>query len=71
MISWNIRGLTARPKRSSLRKMITQHDPSFVFIQETKMNEINKKTVRSYWKAEEVEWIFSPSEGNSGGIMTL
>lgn len=71
MISWNIRGLTARPKRSSLRKMIIQHDPTFVFIQETKMEDITKKSVRTYWKADDVEWFFSPAEGNSGGIISL
>lgn len=44
LISWNIRGLTSRPKRSSLRKIIVTHDPIFVFIQETKMLDIKKKT---------------------------
>nr|CCA66178.1 hypothetical protein [Beta vulgaris subsp. vulgaris] len=71
LISWNIRGLTARPKRSSLRKMIFQHDPTFVFIQETKMDDITKKSVKTYWKADDVEWIFSPAAGNSGGIISL
>lgn len=71
LIWWNIRGLIARAKRSSLRKIITQHDPIFVFIQETKMNEMNKKTVRTYWKADEIEWIFSPADGNSEEIIFL
>lgn len=71
VISWNIRGLTARPKRSSLRKLIGAHDPLFVFIQETKMTEINGKTIRSCWQSNEVDWVYSPSCGNSGGLLSL
>ena len=71
IVSWNIRGLTARPKRSSLRKLKTSHDPIFVFIQETKMSEINDKTIRTFWKLDEAEWIFAPSIGNSGGLLSL
>lgn len=71
IVSWNIRGLTARPKRVSLRKLITSHNPIFVFIQETKMSQINEKTIRTCWKSNEAEWIFSPSIGNSGGLLSL
>lgn len=71
IISWNMRGLTARVKRSSLRKLITSHDPCFAFVQETKMEEINTKTIRTFWKSNDIDWIFSPSRGNSGGILAV
>lgn len=27
--------------------------------------------MKTYWKADEIEWIFCPSEGNSGGIASM
>nr|CCA66140.1 hypothetical protein [Beta vulgaris subsp. vulgaris] len=71
VISWNVRGLGSRAKRSSLRKHITKHEPTFVFIQETKMEEMPEKIMRSIWKSDNVEWIISPSQGNSGGILSI
>lgn len=70
-ISWNIRGLNSRIKRSSLRKLIIQNDPHFVFIQETKMEVCNSKIIKSMWNAPNIEWLFSPSVGNSGGLITM
>lgn len=71
VFSWNIRGLGGRPKRSALRKHIASINPSFVFVQETKMENISLKIIRSIWNMDEIEWIFSPSIGNSGGILSL
>lgn len=71
IISWNVRGLCARPKRSSLRKLIAKNNPSFVFIQETKMVDINKKMMRTFWKENDLQWVCSPSIGNSGGITSI
>lgn len=71
ILSWNIRGLTPRVKRSSLRKIISSHDPTFVFIQETKMEEINLRIIKTCWKSDDIEWIYSPSAGTSGGILSI
>ena len=71
LISWNVRGLNARIKKSSLRKLISSHDPKFIFIQETKIETFNSKNINSIWKDSNVEWLFSPSNGNSGGLLTL
>lgn len=64
-------GINARAERSSLRKLISIHDPTFVFIQETKMEDINQKMVRTCWKSDDIEWLFSPSIGNPGGILFI
>nr|CCA66235.1 hypothetical protein [Beta vulgaris subsp. vulgaris] len=71
ILSWNIRGLGARIKRSALRKMISIHNPLFITIQETKLGEIDPKLIRSIWNSNEVAWTFSPADGNAGGILTL
>ncbi|XP_057249111.1 uncharacterized protein LOC130590640 [Beta vulgaris subsp. vulgaris] len=35
------------------------------------MEEINNKTVRTFWKSEDIDVVFSPSRGNSGGILAI
>ena len=70
-VSWNVRGLNARIKKSSLRKLIKSHAPHFVFIQETKMESFNPKIIKSLWNDANVEWLFSPSIGNSGGLLSM
>nr|CCA66180.1 hypothetical protein [Beta vulgaris subsp. vulgaris] len=71
ILSWNIRGLNARMKRASLRKLIAINNPGCVFVQETKMENINARLMRTCWKSNEIEWIFSPSRGSSGGILAI
>lgn len=70
-ISWNIRGLNGRIKKTSLRKLITTHNPDFVFVQETKMDLLSPKIVKSLWNDPDIEWLFSPSMGNSGGLLLM
>lgn len=70
-ISWNIRGLNAKIKPSSLHKLILSHDPHFIFIQETKMEDFQPKIIKSLWNMGKLEWLFSPSVGTSGSILTI
>ena len=69
ILSWNLHGMGARIKRSSLRKMINSKNPNFIFLQETKMEQIDKKITRTCWRSGEYEWRFSPSVGKSGGLL--
>lgn len=52
-----------------LRKFIHKHQPCFFFIQESKS--INTKLINSVWNDAQVQWSFSPSMGNSGGLISL
>ena len=71
LLSWNIRGLGAKVKRSSIRKLIGKQDPHMVFIQETKLEKICPKILRSIWNDSDIESHFSPSQGSSGGLLSL
>lgn len=72
IISWNVRGLNAKiNKKSSLRKMITSHDPDFIFIQKTKILDFNPRLIKSLWKIDNLAHLFSPSLGSSGGLLSL
>ena len=54
LISWNIRGLGARPKRRALKNLINTHNPTFVFIQEIKLEELNQKTLQACWNINDL-----------------
>ena len=71
IISWNIRGLNAKIKKSALKKIIARHDPHFIFIQETKVESFNPKIIKTIWNVENVGWLYTPSVGNSGGILSM
>lgn len=71
VFSWNTRGLSARIKRSSVRKLITQHQPHLVFLQETKIECITNNTLKTIWNVDDIQWLFSPSVGNSGGLLSI
>ena len=71
IISWNIRGLNSRIKKSTLRKLLSSHEPHFVFIQETKMDAFNPRLNKFLWKVGDLELLISPSMGNSGILLSL
>ncbi|XP_048493141.1 uncharacterized protein LOC104908756 [Beta vulgaris subsp. vulgaris] len=71
VISWNCRGIGAREKRSQFRKLTNTHKPIFLFIQESKSEIVNPKTIKTIWPEDDIEWLCSPSNGNSGGLISL
>lgn len=71
VLSWNIRGLNARIKRSYLKKIILLHKPNLILIQESKMESINRNFLKSVWNEHQIELLLSPSMGNSGGLITM
>lgn len=42
-----------------------------IFIQESKMEMIDSKIIRTIWKDGDLDFRFSPSLGNSGGLFTI
>lgn len=71
ILSWNIRGLGARVKKSLLRKLIRTHEPFLVFIQESNTENCTQKLINSFWNDPKISWAASPSTGLSGGIISL
>ncbi|KAK2656833.1 hypothetical protein Ddye_009885 [Dipteronia dyeriana] len=46
-LSWNIRGLGRVEKRRVVRNLVITHRPTFLFIQESKLDSINNKVFSS------------------------
>jgi hypothetical protein len=70
-MSFNIRGLGGRVKRSKIRQLVKEHKVEFLAIQETKLESISAKLCYNLWGSEDCDWAFLPSEGASGGILSI
>ncbi|XP_048489751.1 uncharacterized protein LOC125491701 [Beta vulgaris subsp. vulgaris] len=70
-VTWNVRGLGKRIKRKVLRKMLLSVDPILAFIQESKLENVTPKLQNSFWSDNDLNIIASPSNGSSGGLISL
>jgi exonuclease III len=66
--TFNVRGLGGRVKKNKIRDLSRSNK---VAVQETKLQEITPALCYSLWGGEHCDWAFRPSEGNSGGILSL
>jgi exonuclease III len=71
VLSFNIRGLGGRVKRRRVRELVRDHKVDFLALQETKMEVISESFCRNLWGSDHCEWAFFPSEGASGGILSI
>ena len=58
-------------KKRKIKDLVRQYKVDFLAIQETKLEDITLALSFSLWGSEDCQWSFRPSEGNSGGILSL
>lgn len=68
-IFWNSRGLITIEKRRKLRSIIRDHDPWVIAVCETHIEDLSDALTRYLDGHRRRNWIFSPSSGQSGGII--
>jgi exonuclease III len=71
ILSWNVRGLGGILKRPEVRKLLSEKNPSIVCLQETKLSVIDEALCMSLWGFVSHSYFFRPSEGASGGLLTI
>jgi exonuclease III len=71
IISWNVRGLNDREKRRRIHNSLRMWKGDVVCLQETKMESISTRVVRSIWGSPFVGWEFQASKGASGGMLLM
>ncbi|KAK2449806.1 hypothetical protein QL285_008962 [Trifolium repens] len=69
--SFNIRGLGSRVKRRRVRDLVKEEKIDFLAIQETKMEVIPEALAFGLWGNSDCEWRYLPSNGNSGGVLSI
>jgi exonuclease III len=67
---WNVHGLGQRRKRDDVRAAVDSFLPSILCIQESKLTDISSLLASSFLPSTLRHFIFKPSIGASGGIIT-
>jgi exonuclease III len=71
ILSWNVRGLNEEEKRMRMKGLIREWMEDIVYLQETKLQFINREVLRSLWGCTHVDWCFLESRGASRGILIM
>jgi exonuclease III len=71
IVSWNVRGFGRVDKRNEARKLVREKNPSIVCLQETKLQVCDDFLCTSVWGNTPFGFSFRPSEGASGGLLTI
>ena len=71
ILSWNVRELNDRDKRLQVRSLIKQWGADIICLQETKLEQVTRRIVRSLWDIHHVDWMFLGFVGASGGILLM
>ncbi|XP_071688280.1 uncharacterized protein [Rutidosis leptorrhynchoides] len=74
IISFNIRGFcigTKYDKSGWIRNLIAKERPSFLVLQETRLNVVDDRWVYSIWGSAECDFIQKEKTGNSGGQLLI
>uniref|UniRef100_A0ACD6AXA2 Uncharacterized protein n=1 Tax=Avena sativa TaxID=4498 RepID=A0ACD6AXA2_AVESA len=68
--SWNVRGLGRKQKRDDVRAAIDTFLPSILCLQESKLSSISSFFASTFLPPSLRSFVFKPSDGASGGIIT-
>ncbi|WJX47013.1 hypothetical protein P8452_33752 [Trifolium repens] len=69
--SINIRGLGGAVKRNSIKELLRKEKVQFLAVQETKMESLSDEFCYGLWGGEDCQWVYLPSVGNSGGLLSI
>ena len=69
ILSWNVRGVNDSDKRKVIKNLIRTNRVDLVYLQETKVQEMNVDMVRNLGVGRFLNWIALNAEGSAGGIL--
>ncbi|KAF1894928.1 hypothetical protein Lal_00022422 [Lupinus albus] len=67
----NVRGLGGAVKKKAVRSLVHKENLDFICIQETKLEHIDCNLCSNLWDGSDFDWVFQPSIGKSGGILSM
>ncbi|KAH7860022.1 hypothetical protein Vadar_008237 [Vaccinium darrowii] len=71
IISWNIRGMCSSVKKRYVSSIIKEQKPDIIFIQETKLEQLDSFQIKKMWYDSEVQVESVNAEGLSGGLLSM
>ncbi|MCI49753.1 cytochrome P450, partial [Trifolium medium] len=69
--SMNVRGLGEGLKKRKVTEVIRSEKVEVIALQETKLEAIDSRLCSMLWGGDNVGWCSVPSNGRSGGLLTL
>ena len=71
ILFWNIRGINSQEKWDAIRSKINESACQVLCLQETKRELFDNFYIRKFCPRSLDKFVFSPSVGNSGGLLTI
>ena len=71
ILSWNVREANDYEKRKVIKALIKDQNVDLVCLQETKMQEMSERIVRSLGVGRCLDWEAVNSRGASGGVLVF
>ncbi|GLT40901.1 hypothetical protein SLA2020_149990 [Shorea laevis] len=71
IISFNVRGLGSLIKRKEIFRLVRREKPDVLFLQETKLEEVEVSLCKMLWFSDDCDWVMQKSVGNSGGMLCI
>ncbi|GKU90755.1 hypothetical protein SLEP1_g4707 [Rubroshorea leprosula] len=65
------RGLGGSVKKKEVRRLVQVEKPDFLFLQETKLENVDVSICRQLWNSDEFDWVAKGSSGASGGLICM
>ncbi|GKV28719.1 hypothetical protein SLEP1_g37735 [Rubroshorea leprosula] len=57
--------------RKEIAKLVRKERPDFLFIQETKLEEVDVALCKTLWNSDDFDWVMGKSVGSSGGLLSI
>ncbi len=71
ILSWNVRGINNPQKRDRVKFWLRQWQCNIVCLQETKLDTLDQRVIRSVWSNPYVDWEMLDVVGTVGGVLLM
>ncbi|GMJ16046.1 hypothetical protein HRI_005273800 [Hibiscus trionum] len=71
LITWNVRGLRRKEKKKAIRDLSRRYKTKMIFVQETKMETIQRREVKRLWGSDSFNYEFAAANGSAGGLLCI
>jgi hypothetical protein len=71
ILSWNVRGINNPHKRDRVKFWLRQWQCDIVCLQETKLDTLDRRVIRSVWGNPYVDWAVLDAVGTAGGVLLM
>ncbi|KAL7208370.1 hypothetical protein ACSBR1_030177 [Camellia fascicularis] len=71
ILTWNVRGLKRKEKRSKIKRMLKDRGIDIVLFQETKKASMSEKEIKELWARDSMQYMTVDVEGSAGGLLCI